>query len=186
MSVKHALLGLLAERPAAVAELRRRFEDATRGTWPLNIGQVYQTVRRLERDGLIEVSDDAPADADPPHYAATDAGREELAHWWADPVIRPRDDRDELVIKVALAGQVGGVDVAKLIHAQRQAALAELRAIVRDKAQTPPERVADRLLAERRIFELEAEARWLDHVETLTAPKPTTETTGHPHGEGAQ
>ncbi|APT91469.1 hypothetical protein CSPHI_11375 [Corynebacterium sphenisci DSM 44792] len=174
MSVKHALLGLIGERPRAVAQLRRGFEEATRGTWPLNIGQVYQTVRRLERDGLVEPVPDEAAEAEA--YRLTEAGRAELAAWWDTAVLRPRDDRDELAMKIAVAETVGGVDVTALIQRQRGAALAELRELVRLKAATPADRGADRLLLERRVFDLEAEARWLDHVENLAA------VTDHPKG----
>ena len=90
--------------------------------------------------------------------------------------MRPRDDRDELVIKIAIAAQLAVshttmVNLRELIQTQRRATMSELREITRLKAQTPAEQSAERLLYERRIFDLEAEARWLDHVETLATPR---------------
>ena len=53
MSVRNALLALVAQQPAGVYRLKQMFEEQTCGAWPLNIGQVYQTMQRLERDGQV-------------------------------------------------------------------------------------------------------------------------------------
>ncbi|MCK7637293.1 PadR family transcriptional regulator [Corynebacterium sp. P7202] len=172
MSIRFALLGLLNDEPCGAGKLRQHFEDRTQGIWPMNIGQVYQTIQRLDRDGLIEKvgtdnSTNRPADI----YATTDAGRAALEQWWNEPTLRPRNDRDDLVIKIAVAAVVRGVDNRALIQGQREATMRELRDITLSKASTPPARTAQRLLLERRIFDLEAEARWLDHIETLAEPE---------------
>src|SRR5690606_40805395 len=101
-------LTLLEEGPAYGYQLRADFETRTGGTWPLNIGQVYTTLSRLERDGLV-VGRDADAEG---HvvYEVTDAGRAEVAEWFAVPVSRTSPPRDELAIKLALAVTVPGVD----------------------------------------------------------------------------
>src|SRR5690625_4774759 len=103
MSVKQGLLALLSEEPMGVARLRKEFEARTGGTWPLNIGQVYTTVQRLERDGLVARAEESDADGDVDLYALTDAGSEAAEGWWHTPVRRGAPERDELVIKVALA-----------------------------------------------------------------------------------
>lgn len=103
-------------------------------------------------------------------YQITEEGKLALVQWWLSPTIKSRDDRDELVIKVAMAALVGA-NLTELIQKQREAAMTELRAITKLKATTPPEQSAQRLLLERRIFDLEAEARWLNHIETLSPPK---------------
>ena len=102
MSVKASLLALLAERPMYGAQLRAEFESRTGGTWPLNVGQVYTTLGRLERDGLVEPA--GPADGEGRiSYRLTAMGRAETAAWWDSPVPRGDAPRDELVIKLALA-----------------------------------------------------------------------------------
>ncbi len=53
MSIKYGLLALLRDRPGYGYQLRAEFEEATGSTWPVNIGQVYTTLTRLERDGLV-------------------------------------------------------------------------------------------------------------------------------------
>ena len=102
MSVKLGLLALLAEEPMYGAQLRSEFEARTGGTWPLNVGQVYTTLARLERDGLVE--QDAQADEEGRIlYHLTVLGRGEVQQWWQTPVRRDETPRDELVIKLAIA-----------------------------------------------------------------------------------
>ena len=92
------------------ARLRAEFEARTGGTWPLNVGQVYTTLARLERDGLVEARwPDARAHRLPAHPA----GRAEVARWWLRRSTARTTPRDELVIKLALAVTVPGVDVPR-------------------------------------------------------------------------
>lgn len=155
MSIRFALLSLLSEQAMGSAQLQKSFHERTENTWSLNIGQVYQTVKRLERDGLVEVGGrEGKADL----YQLTDSGRDQLATWLAEPVIKARDDRDDLVIKMAVAKHR-----APLIKTQRAANMARLRDLVR----TPAEGTAE-LLKQRQIFDLEAESRWLDYLEGLS------------------
>src|SRR5215203_4679721 len=115
MSVKQGLLALLAEEPTYGARLRSEFEARTGGTWPLNVGQVYTTLGRLERDGLVEPA--APKQEAPDEgrivYRLTPKGRDAIASWWSTPVDRDSTPRDELVIKLALAVSSPGVDVQR-------------------------------------------------------------------------
>ena len=84
MSIKHSLLALLAGSPRYGYQLRGEFEERTGSTWPLNIGQVYTTLDRLERDGLVEKEgDDGEGHV---IYSITDAGRAEVMGWFAQPV----------------------------------------------------------------------------------------------------
>ena len=131
MSVKQALLALLEQEPMYGYQLRTEFELRTGGTWPLNVGQVYTTLTRLERDGLVE---GAGADAeDHPMYRLTEAGREEVSSWFTTPVSRTQPPRDELAIKLALAVTVPGVDVARVIQQQRSATMHALQDYTRLK-----------------------------------------------------
>jgi DNA-binding PadR family transcriptional regulator len=164
MSVKHSLLAVLHDGERYGYQLRAEFEERTGATWPLNIGQVYTTLARLERDGLVEAAgQDAQNHV---FYRITDAGREELLGWFARPVTRMERPRDELTVKLALAVTVAGVDVAGIVHTQRKHALSALQDYTRVKARLAPEELAAGLVLESMIFQTEAEIRWLDHVES--------------------
>jgi hypothetical protein len=191
MSVKQALLALLEQGPRYGYQLRAEFEQRTGETWPLNIGQVYTTLTRLERDGLVEVvghggadegdQDDQPgqlgqpdqAASDRQHvsYRATEAGRGEVSEWFATPVPRTQPARDELAIKLAIAVTLPGTDVGTIIQRQRSATMASLQDYTRLKRSgraARPEEPADlawSLVLDSLVFDAEAEVRWLDHCE---------------------
>src|SRR5690554_6474276 len=101
MSVKRALMALLGEGDRYGYELRAEFEAATGGVWPLNIGQVYTTLERLERDGLVTRSD--ADDARQVHYSLTSAGRQAAAEWWTVPAAPASVGREDAALKIALA-----------------------------------------------------------------------------------
>jgi DNA-binding PadR family transcriptional regulator len=160
LSVRYGLLALLDEAPAHGYNLKTAFERRTGGSWLLNIGQVYTTIQRLERDGLVE---SAGGDEDRREYRITDAGRVQLATWFDSPVVAEAPARDELTIKVLLAVAAGDVDVTALLQRQRRASIEQLQAYTRRKAQADPERdVAFLILLDALIFRTEAEVRWLD------------------------
>ena len=118
MSVPHALLALLSEGPKFGLQLREEFEARTGEVWPLNVGQVYKTLGRLERDGLAESEGNGgrrAAEAVPDH-AAREA---ELAAWLRTPPDLTSPPRDELVMKVLVAVRVPGTDVHEVIQAHR-------------------------------------------------------------------
>ena len=168
MSIKLGLLALLAEEATYGAHLRADFEGRTGGTWPLNIGQVYTTLGRLERDGLVTQAGTAD-DEGRIAYALTDAGRAEVERWWVTPVDRSDTPRDELVIKLALAVTAPGVDVTRVVQTQRTATLRQLRDLTTLKRSADPRSgdadLAWLLVLDNLVFAAEAEARWLDHVE---------------------
>jgi DNA-binding PadR family transcriptional regulator len=144
MSIRRGLLALLAQEPMYGAQLRTEFESRTGGTWPLNVGQVYTTLSRLERDGLVEhgelVEGAGGADGEGRiAYRLTDQGRTEVQRWWADPVDRGNTPRDELVIKLALAVTVPGVDIRRLVQTQRTATLRHLQDLTKLKRSTSDE-----------------------------------------------
>lgn len=196
MSVKQGLLALLEQGPTYGYQLRLEFERRTGTTWPLNIGQVYTTLTRLERDELVE-SDGADEQG---HvvYRITDAGRAEVEAWWRTPVSRSQPPRDELAIKLALAVTVPGVDVGAVIQRQRNATMTALQDYTRVKRAGPggPARAAGggdlawSLVIDSLVFAAEAEVRWLDHCEarlrraaiesSTTAPGSATASTTTP------
>ncbi len=166
MSVRQALLALLEEGPMYGYQLRSEFERRTGATWPLNVGQVYTTLTRLERDGLVSGSG---ADGEG-HvvYEVTDAGRDEVATWFTTPVGRTTPPRDELAIKLALAVTVPGVDIGTVIQQQRSAtmtALQDYTRLKRDRTDATSDDLAWGLVLDSLIFNAEAEVRWLDHCE---------------------
>ena len=184
MSVKHGLLALLERGPRYGYQLRAEFEQATGGTWPLNIGQVYTTLARLERDGLVRSLPESDGGQRP--YEITDAGRAELALWFATPVSQTDRPRDELAIKLALALTTPGVDVRAVVQTQRTAAVRMLQEYTRLKSRTrdDPSDLAWRLVLDAMVFRTEAEVRWLDYCEAsiarFTPPQPPTHSAARP------
>jgi DNA-binding PadR family transcriptional regulator len=165
MTVRNALLALLEQGPMYGYQLRSEFERRTGATWPLNVGQVYTTLARLERDLLVEgtgVDEEGHV-----MYAATRAGHEEVAAWFTTPVARTQPPRDELAIKLALAVTVPGVDVGTVIQQQRTATMTALQDYTRLKRQSPGTHgdLAWSLVLDSLVFAAEAEIRWLDHCE---------------------
>jgi DNA-binding PadR family transcriptional regulator len=164
MSVKHGLLALLQRSPMHGYQLRVAFEECTGGTWPLNIGQVYTTLSRLERDELVRPLPENESGQRP--YAITEAGRADLAAWFTSPVSRGDRPRDELAIKLALALTTPGVDVATVVQNQRTATMRTLQEYTRLKANAQqPTDLSWLLVLDAMLFQAEAEVRWLDHCE---------------------
>ncbi|MDP5181063.1 PadR family transcriptional regulator [Blastococcus sp. BMG 814] len=174
MSIRHGLLALLQRGPSHGYQLRAEFDAATGATWPLNVGQVYSTLDRLERDGLV-VQDGAP-DADGRiAYRLTDAGRAEVSGWFGSPVSPKGAPRDELAIKLALAVTTPGVDVLAVVQTQRTATMTGLQQLTRLKARAGDgaEDLAWSLVLDSLVFRAEAESRWLDHCEARVARAAT-------------
>jgi len=170
MSIRHGLLALLERGPSHGYQLRAEFDAATGATWPLNVGQVYTTLDRLERDGFV-VQDGAP-DADGRiAYRITDEGRAEVRAWFTSPVSPKAAPRDELAIKLALAVTTPGVDVVSVVQTQRGATMTSLQELTRLKVQAGSGGgdLAWSLVLDSLVFRAEAEIRWLDHCEARVA-----------------
>jgi DNA-binding PadR family transcriptional regulator len=172
--VRNGLLALLERGPMYGYQLRAEFEASTGSTWPLNIGQVYTTLARLERDGLVAPVGEADAEGRVT-YRLTDAGRDEVLQWFATPVARESRPRDELAIKIAMALTTPGVDVHRVVQTQRTGTLRSLQELTRLKARgDQADDAAWMLVLESMIFQAEAEIRWLDHCETRQTQAPAT------------
>jgi DNA-binding PadR family transcriptional regulator len=159
MSVRHALLALLSEGPKYGQRLREEFEAGTGEVWPLNIGQVYTTLQRLERDGLVESGDDEQ-DGPQKRFKITAAGGQELAAWLRTPPDMSSPPRDELVIKVLVALRVPGTDVGEIIQAHRRYMVELMQQWTRIK-----EAAADltgELAVDAELYRLDAVISWLD------------------------
>jgi DNA-binding PadR family transcriptional regulator len=174
MSVRQSLLAILDQGPCYGYQLRAEFDRRTGSTWPLNVGQIYNTLDRLERDGLVEKGE--VDDQGHVYWQITDAGTAEVRAWLTSPVERSQGTRDELAIKLAVASTLPGVDVAEVIQTQRHASLTQLQTLNRAKyaGANPdgPEELAWSLVVDSMIFAAEAEVRWLDHTEQRLALHP--------------
>jgi DNA-binding PadR family transcriptional regulator len=147
--------------------LKTEFEAATGDVWPLNVGQVYTTLGRLERDRMVTAETDADGQK---IYKITDAGRDELARWFESPVPREVIPRQELAIKLVFALRSGVADVAAVVQRQRVATVRALRDITRLKADAEARGdTAWLLMLDALVFQGEAEARWLDMCEARLA-----------------
>ncbi len=161
MSVRHSLLALLSEGPKYGFQLRQEFEASTGDVWPLNVGQVYTTLDRLERDGLAE-TDDLDDDERQKNYRITDQGEEELSRWLRTPPDLTQPPRDELVIKVLVASRLPGVDVHGVIQVHRRYVVELMQQWTRLKEDEARFDLAFALAVDAELFRLDAVVRWLD------------------------
>jgi DNA-binding PadR family transcriptional regulator len=178
MSVRHALLALLSEGPKYGLQLREEFEARTGEVWPLNVGQVYTTLQRLERDGLVE-SDGDGQDGPQKGFRITAAGAQELAGWLRTP------PRDELVMKVLVALRVPGTDVRDVIQVHRRYLVELMQQWTRIKESEAESDMSLALVVDAELFRLDAVVRWLDAADGRikraagpSADPPVTTTTG--------
>ena len=176
MSVSHALLALLSEKPKYGQRLQNEFEARTGEVWPLNVGQVYTTLQRLERDGLVEANGADEPSQKQKRYRITPSGSYELAEWLRTPPDLVPPPRDELVIKVLVALQVPGIDVHELLQVHRRHMIEVMQRYTRIKAEAAEEDVPLALVADAELFRLEAIVRWLDaadvRLKQLPSPPP--------------
>jgi DNA-binding PadR family transcriptional regulator len=170
MSVPHALLALLSDGPKYGLRLQNEFESRTGQVWPLNVGQVYTTLQRLERDRLVE--SDADGGRSQKRYRITAAGAQELDDWLRTPPELVPPPRDELVIKVLVALQIPGIDIHEIMQAHRRHAIEVMQRYTRIKADATEDDVALALVADAELFRLEAIVRWLDAADVRLKQLP--------------
>lgn len=163
MTVRESLLALLDQGPSYGYQLRVEYLQRTGSGRPLNVGQVYTTLDRLERDGMVESFREKGAGH--VRYTITEAGRAEVRRWLKAPLLPLRD---EFALKVALAMSLPGVDAEALIRAQRAA----LRVSI-DRPEAGS--FAERLIARSEELRVGADLEFLAHCERLleqAAPYP--------------
>ena len=161
MSIRHALLALLSEGPKYGLQLRQEFEARTGEVWPLNVGQVYTTLQRLERDGLVE-SDEAADEGPQKGFRITVQGQRELDTWLRTPPDFSSPPRDELVIKVLVAMEVPGVDVHEVIQTHRRYVVELMQQWTRLKEDEAGFDLSFALVVDAELFRLDSVVRWLD------------------------
>ncbi len=161
MTVRHALLAILSEGPKYGLQLRQEFEARTGEVWPLNVGQVYTTLQRLERDGLVE-SDDTPDEGAQKNFQITAAGGSELSRWLRTPPDLSSPPRDELVVKVLVALRVPGIEVRDVIQVHRRYLVELMQQWTRLKEDESQLDLAFGLVVDAELFRLDSVIRWLD------------------------
>lgn len=161
MSVRHALLALLSEGPKYGLQLRQEFEARTGNIWPLNVGQVYTTLQRLERDGLV-TAEGHEEDSQQKGYRITGEGEEELASWLRTPPDLSSPPRDELVIKVLVAATLPGVNVHDVIQVHRRYLVELMQQWTHLKEDESQVDLGFALVVDAELFRLDSVIRWLD------------------------
>ncbi len=169
MSVRHAILGLLAQRPRHGYELRAAFEVVVGGdeNWNVKPAQIYTTLDRLEEAGLVTRESDLGEGTEPGRriYAITPPGREALQEWFASGVA-PEHQRDEFFVKLMTGLVSGEADLMRLIQTQRSYLYQELhKATTLRDGYDPATEMAQVLLLDKAIMHLEADLHWLDLTE---------------------
>jgi DNA-binding PadR family transcriptional regulator len=164
MSVRHAMLALLSEGPKYGLQLREEFEARTGEVWPLNVGQVYTTLQRLERDGLVESEGEGDSDGSNAQkaYRITPDGAAELDAWLRTPPDLSSPPRDELVMKVLVALRVPGASVPEIIQAHRRYLVQLMQQWTRIKEDSHPADLSLGLAVDAELFRLDSVVRWLD------------------------
>jgi DNA-binding PadR family transcriptional regulator len=165
VSVRHALLALLSEGPKYGLQLRQDFEARTGEVWPLNVGQVYTTLQRLERDGLVESDGSGEQDGPQKGFRITTEGRQELDKWLRTPPDLSSPPRDELVIKVLVAVRAPGVDVHEVIQVHRRYLVQLMQEWTRLKQDETDVDVSFALVVDAELFRLDSVIRWLDSAD---------------------
>ncbi len=190
MSVRHAVLGLLAQRPRHGYELRAAFQAVVGGeeNWDVKPAQIYTTLTRLEKSGMV--AEEAVAQDFGPEkriYAITSAGRKALKDWFTSG-IELEHQRDEFFIKLMIGLACDAVDPYKLIHTQRNHLYQELHTITAQRSRANPHKeLANILLLDKAVMHLEADLRWLDIIEARLdeirkqpLPEPESKPRGRP------
>ena len=185
MSVKHALLALLSVGPKYGLQLREEFVSGTGEVWPLNVGQVYTTLQRLERDGLVE-SDDTTEIGPQKGFRITAAGAEELTAWLRTPPDLSSPPRDELVIKVLVALRVPGVDVHEVLQVHRRYLVELMQQWTRLKEDEADYDLSLALVVDAELFRLDSVIRWLDSADGRLKRAATDAATATPAAAASQ
>ena len=190
MSVRHAILGLLAQHPRHGYELRAAFSAVVGGdeNWDVKPAQIYSTLNRLEEAGLVhQQAVEQNGGPEKRIYAVTDAGRETL-HDWFTLGIAPEHQRDDFFVKLMTALVSGAADPGRIIQIQRSLLYQELHsATTLRESYNPRAEIAQILLLDKSIMHIEADLRWLDiaemrleEIKRQPLPEPEVKPRGRP------
>ncbi|MCQ4044061.1 PadR family transcriptional regulator [Streptantibioticus rubrisoli] len=159
MSIGHTFLGLLESGPRHGYDLKRTFDERFGHDRPLAYGQVYSTLARLLKNGLVEVDGIEPGGGpERKRYAITDAGITDVERWLSQPEKPEPYLQSTLYTKVVLA-LLTNRGAAELLDTQRSEHLRLMRELTRRKTGGD---LADQLVCDHALFHLEADLRWLE------------------------
>jgi DNA-binding PadR family transcriptional regulator len=188
MSVRYALLGLLAQRPRHGYELRAAFEAMVGGkeNWEVRPGQVYATLERLANAGYVtQVAVERESGPEKRIYALAPKGQEALQNWLYTQA-NIEHQRDECFIKLMVALLTGRSDIPRMIQVQRNALFQALHRVTQQRMEADPEsELSQILLLDKVMMHLEADLRWLDMVEARleeVRKQPPPEPVARPRG----
>lgn len=169
MSVRHALLGLLAQKPRHGYELHAAFEAVVGGdaNWEVKSSQIYTTLERLHEAGWVTCTSDLGEGEEPARrvYALTPQGEQVLQEWFNTGAV-PEHQRDEFYLKLMIALASGFGDPYTILKAQRGLIYQRLHGAMTQRANLDARQaLAQVLLVDKVIMHLEADLRWLEFVE---------------------
>jgi len=171
MSVKYAMLGILAEKDLHGYELKSSFDEKVGEFWSLNYGQIYTTLDRLEKEELV-THDRQTQDRRPDRkiFSITRKGRKELDEWLSTPVSRVRALRDEFFIKLVFMDRNNPAPVLDLIEKQKALYLKQMNRLTHQKVELKkkpkaPDALTTELLMDAGLFHAEADIKWLSLCE---------------------
>jgi DNA-binding PadR family transcriptional regulator len=159
MAIGQTLLGLLEGGPSHGYDLKRAYDERFGRDRPLHYGQVYSTLQRLLRNGLVEVAGTEHGEGpDRKRYAITDAGVTDVERWLATPE-RPQEYLQNTLYTKVVTALLSGRPAAEMLDVQRGEHLREMRELTRRKTEGD---LADQLICDHALFHLEADLRWLE------------------------
>ncbi|MEV7229531.1 PadR family transcriptional regulator [Polymorphospora sp. NPDC051019] len=158
MSVGYVLLGLLERGPRHGYDLKRSYDDQFGHGRSVHYGQVYATLARLLKNGLVEVESEPGEGPERKRYAVTEAGVTDVERWLAKPEQPEVYLQSKLYTKVVLA-LLTDRDAADLLDVQRAAHLTQMRELTNRKLTGD---LTDQLVCDHALFHLEADLRWLE------------------------
>jgi DNA-binding PadR family transcriptional regulator len=164
LSLKYGVLGLLKEEPLHGYEVRNRFEAMLGGTWEVNIGQVYTTLQRLERDGLVRPVGHR-GDRGKQSYEISPEGQEALNEWLAQPDSGPQQLHEDIYVKLLLATRIANGDLQPMLARQKRTYLQRLRDLNRLEERARREgRIDLARLVRGALLHAEADLKWMDEL----------------------
>lgn len=157
-------MGLLSREPLHGYEVKNRFEEMLGGTWDVNIGQIYTTLQRLERDGLVRPAGPR-GDRGKLAYELSPAGRKALQEWLDAPVSGPQQLHEDIYVKLLLATRIANGDLPQLLGRQKRAYLQRLRDLNRLEERARRDGRSDLArLVRGALLHTEADLKWMDEL----------------------
>ena len=164
MSLKYGVLGLLKGQPLHGYEVKNRFEAMLGGTWDVNIGQIYTTLQRLERDGLVRPVG-RRGDRGKQSYELSPEGQKALDGWLATPDLGPQQLHEDIYVKLLLATRLANGDLKGMLARQKRAYLQRLRDLSRlEEGARRDGRLDLARLVRGALLHTEADLKWMDEL----------------------